>query len=294
MSFPVRQVALQHLQTFDWARPCENRQMIGTEAVRTPVGAQDCAIEGAKLRRSRLRMIFPLNNNRNNRRRGRGNNRSQGGSQLNRIDSRARGNAPQLLEKYRKMAQDASLNGDRVQAEYYLQFADHYFRVLADGRARQEEQRPRRDDARYSADDGDYDEDQDQQAYDAPREADRPRDRGPGRGPREDARPPVSSSEDGDDEGQSAAASQYEPTENPFTRRAPRGRGGNRREREANDDDSAARETGFDPAVLPPSIAVREEAPEAPEDDEKPAPRKRTRRARPAAEEGGEPLEKVG
>ncbi|MFN4134785.1 MAG: DUF4167 domain-containing protein [Novosphingobium sp.] len=86
-----------------------------------------------------------LNNNRgNNRRRGRSNNRSQsGGQQLNRIDSRARGNAPQMLEKYRKLAQDAHMNGDRVQAEYYLQFADHYFRVIADTRLRQEEQRSR-------------------------------------------------------------------------------------------------------------------------------------------------------
>jgi hypothetical protein len=48
-----------------------------------------------------------------------------------------------LLEKYRKMAQDAHLNGDRVQAEYYLQFADHYFRVIADTRLRQEEARQR-------------------------------------------------------------------------------------------------------------------------------------------------------
>lgn len=89
-----------------------------------------------------------MNNNRgNNRRRGRGNNNNNrpqnGNSQVNRIDSRARGNAPQLLEKYRKLAQDAHLNGDRVQAEYYLQFADHYFRVLADARLRQEEQRAR-------------------------------------------------------------------------------------------------------------------------------------------------------
>ena len=86
------------------------------------------------------------NRGNNNRRRGRGSsNRPQGGSpqQLNRIDSRARGNAPQLLEKYRKLAQDAHLNGDRVQAEYYLQFADHYFRVTADSRVRTDEQRPR-------------------------------------------------------------------------------------------------------------------------------------------------------
>jgi hypothetical protein len=89
-----------------------------------------------------------LNNNRgNNRRRGRGNNnrpQNGGGQQINRIDSRARGNAPQMLEKYRKMAQDAHLNGDRVQAEYYLQFADHYFRVVADTRVRQEEQQRQR------------------------------------------------------------------------------------------------------------------------------------------------------
>lgn len=86
------------------------------------------------------------NNNRgNNRRRGRTNNgRPQnGGQQLNRIDSRARGNAPQMLEKYRKLASDAHLNGDRVQAEYYLQFADHYFRVIADSRVRTEDQRTR-------------------------------------------------------------------------------------------------------------------------------------------------------
>lgn len=83
-----------------------------------------------------------MNNNRNNRRRGRGN-RNQGGNgaQLNRIDSRARGNAPQMLDKFKKLAQDAQHNGDRVQMEYYLQFADHYFRVIADNKARQDEQR---------------------------------------------------------------------------------------------------------------------------------------------------------
>ncbi|MDP5102707.1 MAG: DUF4167 domain-containing protein, partial [Erythrobacter sp.] len=90
------------------------------------------------------------------------------GSQLNRIDSRARGNAPQMLDKFKKLAQDAQHNGDRVQMEYYLQFADHYFRVIADNKARQDEQRggasgnPRRNDERdqaedYSDDDLDFD-----------------------------------------------------------------------------------------------------------------------------------------
>lgn len=99
-----------------------------------------------------------MNNNRgNNRRRGRGNNNrpQNGGQQLNRIDSRARGNAPQMLEKYRKLAQDAHLNGDRVQAEYYLQFADHYFRVIADTRVRQEEQRARPNGERWQEQDTD-------------------------------------------------------------------------------------------------------------------------------------------
>ncbi len=77
------------------------------------------------------------NNNSNN---GRPNNQNRGGGDSgNRIDSRARGNATQLLEKYRNMARDSQLAGDRVNTEYYLQFADHYFRVLADNRARQEE-----------------------------------------------------------------------------------------------------------------------------------------------------------
>jgi hypothetical protein len=98
------------------------------------------------------------NNNRNNRRRGRGN-RNQGGNgaHVNRIDSRARGNAPQMLDKYKKLAQDAQHNGDRVQMEYYLQFADHYFRVIADNKARQDEQRggggQRRNDEREQAED---------------------------------------------------------------------------------------------------------------------------------------------
>ncbi|MGE4429948.1 MAG: DUF4167 domain-containing protein [Sphingobium sp.] len=80
------------------------------------------------------------NRGRNN---GRQNGGNRGGDNGNRIDNRARGNAPQLLEKYRNLARDAQLAGDRVNTEYYLQFADHYFRVLADNRSRQEEQQAR-------------------------------------------------------------------------------------------------------------------------------------------------------
>jgi hypothetical protein len=99
-----------------------------------------------------------INNRQNGRRRGRGGGPRTPNSapQVNRQDNRSRGNASQLHEKYKALARDAQLAGDRVQAEYYLQFADHYFRVLNESRARFEEQRRQR---------GDYqsDEDEDQE-----------------------------------------------------------------------------------------------------------------------------------
>ena len=77
------------------------------------------------------------------------------GNTGNARDNRQRGNAAQLLEKYKSLARDAQLAGDRVQTEYYLQYADHYFRVLEDSRSRFEEQqaqrRPRRDDDEYES-----------------------------------------------------------------------------------------------------------------------------------------------
>lgn len=92
-----------------------------------------------------------INNNRqqNGRRRGRGGQRQGGGGNQgngSRIDNRARGNAAQLLEKYKSLASEAQRQGDRVNTEYYLQFADHYFRVVSEQRGRFEEQdRGRRD-----------------------------------------------------------------------------------------------------------------------------------------------------
>jgi hypothetical protein len=100
-----------------------------------------------------------INNRQSGRRRGRGggqrspNNMPNPG---NRQDNRQRGNAAQLHEKYKALARDAQLSGDRVQTEYYLQFADHYFRILNEGRARFEEQRRQRDD--YSPDEEEQDE----------------------------------------------------------------------------------------------------------------------------------------
>jgi hypothetical protein len=103
-----------------------------------------------------------INNRQNGRRRGRGgnprspNNAPNPGN--NRQDNRSRGNAAQLHEKYKAMARDMQLAGDRVQTEYYLQFADHYFRILNENRPRFEEQQ-RRPQGDFMSDE---DEDQDQ------------------------------------------------------------------------------------------------------------------------------------
>ena len=123
-------------------------------------GAQGCVWSGS-CRLNRTTGFTPrekgqslLNNRQAGRRRGRGGQRQQNGGreQGNRIDNRARGNAPQLLEKYKSLARDAQLAGDWVMTEYYLQFADHYFRVVAETRARFEESRPQRDE--WAGDEG--------------------------------------------------------------------------------------------------------------------------------------------
>jgi hypothetical protein len=191
-----------------------------------------------------------------------------GGQPGNRQDNRQRGNAAQLLEKYKSMARDSQLAGDRVQTEYYLQFADHYFRVLSESRARFEEQNPRR-----GRDDDDQDED-DGEEYDAL-----------------------------DNE-----ASDDQPEREERTERADRGdRGQQRRnsnsnsnrprrdrdERPARDDNDDSPRGGngggetiaFD--VLPPAIGRDEET--SIDDDDQPRPvRRRTRR--PRAAEGEEEI----
>jgi hypothetical protein len=43
---------------------------------------------------------------------------------------RIRGTSQQLFEKYLQMGRDATSSGDRVMAESYFQYAEHYFRIL--------------------------------------------------------------------------------------------------------------------------------------------------------------------
>ncbi|PZU16888.1 MAG: DUF4167 domain-containing protein [Citromicrobium sp.] len=239
------------------------------------------------------------NRNNNNRRRGRGNNRQQGGGgQLNRIDSRSRGNAPQMLDKYKKLAQDAAHNGDRVQAEYYLQFADHYFRVIADNKARQDEQRGRRDDGRdgqrergerdFARDerddnryenrfDGGYDQSDGEDEGEARGASRRQREQAEdqARTPRRRERPVASTGEQ--DEAESG-----EDAGNPFLRDEPRSRAAaprTRRPRAAAAEDNAP---AFDAAILPPAIQTGM-APDEDGDadgDDMPAPRAAPRRRR--------------
>lgn len=243
------------------------------------------------------------NRNNNNRRRGRGN-RNQGGGgghQQNRIDSRARGNAPQLLDKYKKLAQDAAHNGDRVQAEYYLQFADHYFRVIADNKARQDEARGRRDERDYDDDDaGEFgSDDAAEQSGD---------DRRRGNTQSNNQRRPRGRRDDFEVMDRGAEGEEFSADDNPFVPddlsgiedRAPRaerngGRGGDRSEKRGDDrgaerserrprrrsarDEAPVRDeqpASFDAAVLPPSISAG--------DEEAAKPRLKPRRRRPAGE----------
>ncbi|MDX1574938.1 MAG: DUF4167 domain-containing protein [Kiloniellales bacterium] len=47
-------------------------------------------------------------------------------------DVRVRGNAMQVYEKYVNLARDAASSGDRIAAESYQQYAEHYYRIIND------------------------------------------------------------------------------------------------------------------------------------------------------------------
>ena len=46
--------------------------------------------------------------------------------------NRNKGNITQQYNKYLKLAKDTFSSGDRIQAEYYYQFTDHYYRLMAE------------------------------------------------------------------------------------------------------------------------------------------------------------------
>jgi len=45
-------------------------------------------------------------------------------------ESKVRGSAQQVLDKYLALARDAMSGGDRIAAEGYLQHAEHYYRII--------------------------------------------------------------------------------------------------------------------------------------------------------------------
>jgi hypothetical protein len=180
----------------------------------------------------------------------------------NRQDNRQRGNAAQLLEKYKSLARDSQLAGDRVQTEYYLQYADHYFRVLEESRSRFEQheaqRRPRRDDEEYESEgdeemaaESDSDEDGEAEVRQQPAR-DRGRDRGRDR---------------------------YERDDRPQARANGDGRG-DRNERQGRDENDEGGER-ISLGVLPPSIGASDDV-----EEEAPKPRRRARK--PRADEGGD------
>ena len=260
-----------------------------------------------------------INNRQAGRRRGRTNNPRQSGSggqnrgngdSGNRIDNRARGNATQLLEKYRNMARDAQMMGDRVNAEYYLQFADHYFRVLADNRARQEEQqgqqgqqgRFRRPDEQdqdeefAGNDDGfgnpgegvsgfDPQRGQSYGGYTGQRSEPRAAEAGNGEAAQAPAEPSRddqrSDTQRSDAQRNDIQRNDVQRAELPSRERAPRPPRRPRREPVAESVASEPEPASFDAAILPPSIG--RPADSADQGSDEPAPR-RTRRARPSAQ----------
>ncbi len=94
---------------------------------------------------------------------------SRGGNQSggNRVENRVRGNPKQLLDKYKTQARDARQAGDRILAENYYQYADHYQRVINEMRLgcggvfeeyREPVRRPPAENTNYGDDDNAFDE----------------------------------------------------------------------------------------------------------------------------------------
>ncbi len=60
--------------------------------------------------------------------------KSNRGSGNHRNEQQIRGNPKQLVEKYKNQARECLQAGDRMQAEYFFQFAEHYYRVVNENR----------------------------------------------------------------------------------------------------------------------------------------------------------------
>ena len=75
------------------------------------------------------------------------NNRQRLGNIVNRVfesagpDGKVRGTPQQIIDKYQALARDAQLSGDRVAEQSFLQYSEHYSRMLGEAQAAQQEAR---------------------------------------------------------------------------------------------------------------------------------------------------------
>jgi hypothetical protein len=191
-----------------------------------------------------------------------------------------------LLEKYKSMARDAQLSGDRVQTEYYLQYADHYYRVLGESRARFEEQRRQRGDGGDGDDEYDGDEEM-AEGGDEPRSQHQ----------RDDEQRPQRQRDNGDRQDRNDRSERFERGDR-TSRYARDGNGGN----DGDDADRPSRENSrnvvapvdgassnlesipFD--ALPPAIGRDTSSDEEEAQKEAPRPKRRARKPRATGEEG--------
>ena len=72
---------------------------------------------------------------------------------------RNKGNITQQYQKYLKLAKEASASGDRIQSEYYYQFADHYSRLMIELGLFIEENLEKRNPEEMESDDQKYEND---------------------------------------------------------------------------------------------------------------------------------------
>ncbi len=236
-----------------------------------------------------------MNNRQPGRRRGRNNsnnnrnqsNRGGGGvDRDNRIDNRARGNAAQMLEKYKKMAQDAQVNGDRVNAEYYHQFADHYFRVNADTQARREEQRLAREEQQRGQNNDRNDNRSDNRDDSSDQEDGERQDRGP-RGRQQSSRRPSNNDRAIEDRNEdqpteAAVSDEGDKPKAPSEKKPVRAR--RPRKPAAETVEANGEPSGLDASALPPAISIKSDD-DAVEVEKKPVRKRRAVKAK-VAEEG--------
>ena len=83
------------------------------------------------LKKSKIKMKQGSNNRRS---RSRGGGKRHSGGRNNNFEShgpevKIRGTAQQVQEKYLALARDANVSGDRISAEAFFQFAEHYYRI---------------------------------------------------------------------------------------------------------------------------------------------------------------------